>query len=114
LSIKFNPFTGNFDFVGGSSTTAIDNFSYETIPDGITVTIPDGQQMLLKGNLNILGDLIIQGTLQFITDTQNQFPFYSKILSNEVVVVPPDRLLLYKDFLIIEGHLRNQGRVETV
>lgn len=55
--IKFNPFTGQFDFVNP------DNFSYNEIPSGFTVTIPQYQQMFVLDQIDIDGTLNIDGEL---------------------------------------------------
>jgi len=45
------------EFVGGSG------FSWKRIITGEQVTIPTNQQMLLKGDITIEGDLIVDGEL---------------------------------------------------
>jgi hypothetical protein len=46
---------------GGGSGSG--NFSWKTIPSGQTVTIPDNQQMLVAGGINLDGGLILDGEL---------------------------------------------------
>jgi hypothetical protein len=43
---------------GGSSSI---NFSYKTIPVGETVTVPQHQQMIVHGGINVYGTLIMIG-----------------------------------------------------
>lgn len=57
MSFKFNPITGLLDLV--NETTQ--NFSYKKIVTGQTVTIPENQQMLYVGTIEIDGTLIING-----------------------------------------------------
>lgn len=64
MAFKFNPITGNLDLVEtSSSSSSSDNFSYEYIVTGVTITIPQYQQMLLMDDITIDGELIIEGTL---------------------------------------------------
>jgi hypothetical protein len=44
----------------------VDNFSYKTIPVGQTVVIPDNQQMIVLGGINIEGELDIEGELALL------------------------------------------------
>lgn len=60
MALKFNPFTGKFDFVGSTSSSE-DNFSYETIATGITITVPTYQQMALSHDIQVDGLLILNG-----------------------------------------------------
>lgn len=39
------------------------NFSYKRIANTISIMIPENQQMLLKGDITIEGDLIVDGEL---------------------------------------------------
>ncbi len=57
MSFKFNPITGLLDLV--NETTQ--NFSYKKIVTGQTVTIPENQQMIYVGTIEIDGTLIING-----------------------------------------------------
>ena len=62
MSVSFNPFTGTFDFVGTSSGgSSADNFSYKTVALGITVEVPQYQQMIVMG-----GEIEVIGTLNII------------------------------------------------
>lgn len=63
MSYKFNPFTGMFDYFESSSSSSVDNFSYKTIASGVTVTIPQYQQMIVFG-----GKVIITGVLKIDGD----------------------------------------------
>jgi len=67
MSVKFNPFTGTFDLIG-SASASVDNFSYNVIASGVTVTIPLNQQMtVVGGNLELVGTLNIIGELAVVT-----------------------------------------------
>lgn len=59
MSFKFNPITGLLDLVNQSTSTQ--NFSYNKIVTGQTVTIPENQQMLYVGPITIDGTLVIDG-----------------------------------------------------
>jgi hypothetical protein len=65
MAFKLNPLTGQLDLVG-SATPAPENFSYETVALGVTVTIPIYQQMIVQGAITIIGTLVINGTLVII------------------------------------------------
>ena len=56
MVFKLNPFTGNFDRVE-------QNFSYENIISGVTILVPENQQMTVHGTLILDGTLILNGTL---------------------------------------------------
>lgn len=60
MSFKFNPFTGNMDIV------TPDNFSYNYIQTGITLFIPQYQQMVVEGFLDVHGDLDLVGDLAVV------------------------------------------------
>lgn len=60
MSMKFNPLSGNFDIVSP------DNFSYNYIPTGITLQVPQYQQMIVVEHLDIVGDLDLIGDLAII------------------------------------------------
>lgn len=60
--IKFNPFTGKFDFVGsGGGSSSPENFSYQFVGPSQTITVPSGQQMLFEIPLDIEGTLVVDG-----------------------------------------------------
>jgi hypothetical protein len=64
MSVKFNPFTNTFDFVGGSGgVSSPDNFSYETILVSEEITLPARQQMILFGPLTVEGTFNAYGTV---------------------------------------------------
>lgn len=47
----------------GDSLTVTPNFSFKKIISGEMVIIPTNQQMILKGDITIEGDLMINGEL---------------------------------------------------
>ena len=49
--------------VSVSGTAGADNFSYNFIITGVTLLIPQYQQMLVEGNLDIAGDIDATGDL---------------------------------------------------
>lgn len=55
MGLKLNPITGKFDLVSK------ENFSYETIATGKTVTVPTNQQMLVYEELIVDGTLVLNG-----------------------------------------------------
>ena len=114
MSIKFNPFTNNFDFVGSGSSSGGDNFSYYDVPVGVTINVPAGQQMLIDGHITVSGHLLVSGQVLDISNRVQEKFFYDLIDTNEVVHVQSNRLLLYKDHLTVDGMLRVNGRVAQV
>lgn len=110
MSFKFNPLTGKLDLVGSGS--GADNFSYNLIPDGSVVTIPENQQMLVDGHVTVLGHMLVSGELVDISGRQKEQFFYDLI--DDVVVVEANRLLLYKQHVTVTGHLRVLGRFTEV
>ena len=60
MSFAFNPFTGNFDIF------RLDNFSYNIIPLGFVIFIPNNQQMIVSKEIDILGEASIVGELVVI------------------------------------------------
>lgn len=112
MAYKFNPFTGTLDRVDSSSGS--DNFSYKRIESGETIAIPENQQMLVDGQVTVLGHLVVRGELVDISNRQVEKFFYDLIDVGEVVIVRANRLLLYKDHLTVLGHLRVNGRLAGV
>jgi hypothetical protein len=108
MGLKINPVTGNLDLIGSSSGSSADNFSYNLIDVGESVTIPAGQQMLYVGDLQILGDLIIEGDLVEI----NNDPYHSMSVSyigpSELFLIPVNHVMFFKT-LTIDGDLRIEG-----
>lgn len=111
MSVTFNPFTGNFDFVGtGSPSTSADNFSYHTIPASSLITIPINQQMIVVDGLDVEGELIIDGMLVVdnFVDENNFFPPYN-IAVGEVYKVPARKQFFSAVSLEIDGELQVEG-----
>lgn len=62
MTLRFNVFTGNLDYVGsGSSTSAPPTPTY--IPDGDTTTVVEDSQMLAHLPIVIDGTLTVTGSL---------------------------------------------------
>lgn len=57
MKLAFNPKSGNFEFM------ASNNFSFNIIPLGKTLCVPQYQQMIVHGELTIQGDLKLDGDL---------------------------------------------------
>jgi len=69
MGLKLNPFTGKFDLV----SIEPENFSYNNIVTGKTVTVPENQLMLVHGDLDIDGVLELEGeVLVFDLDPINR------------------------------------------
>ena len=51
------------DLFGGGG---VENFSYKVVPAGRTVTVPENQQMVVSGGIDIDGELILNGELALI------------------------------------------------
>ena len=64
MGIKLNPFTGKLDLISKDP----DNFSYNYIVDGKTITVPVNQQMLIYEDLNLDGILIVDGEVIILND----------------------------------------------
>lgn len=116
MSIKFNPFTSNFDFIGdgdGSAATP-QNFSYTLIDSGDEIEVPYGQQMIVDGHVRVLGHLLISGDVIDISNRQVEKFFYDRIPSNDTVTVYENRLLMFKNHMVVDGHIRVSGRLAEV
>jgi hypothetical protein len=90
------------------------NFSYSLIDEGQTIEIAEGQQMLFCGHLSVLGHLTVSGELIDVCNeaSDNGLFFYTKIPADEVVIVEPDRLLLYRaGMFTVDGHLIVRGNL---
>jgi hypothetical protein len=111
MKLTFNPLGDPFDFTGGDSA---ENFSHKFIPNGSSKEVPENQQMLFDGDLLVYGDLLVSGEIKEITDFGNDSFFYTKIISTENVTVNTNRLLLYKDNLMVDGNLLVYGTVAGV
>lgn len=61
MEIKFNPLTGKFDLINSN------NFSYEEIETGKTVTVPSKQQMIVHEVITVTGLLVLNGALVLIS-----------------------------------------------
>lgn len=57
MAIALNPLTRNFDIFKP------DNFSFYEIPQGQSLTIPIYQQMIIKDEILVSGDLFINGQM---------------------------------------------------
>ena len=70
MGFKFNPFTGSFDVVvNGSNGNTLprpngeENFSFNYVESGMTLTIPIYQQMIIMGDIDIHGDVDLVGEI---------------------------------------------------
>lgn len=61
MSLRFNPFTGNFDVVADNA-----NFSIKKVLINEVTTIPEFQEMIVTKNISIDGELIIDGELSIL------------------------------------------------
>lgn len=65
MAFKFNPFTGNFDITstsGGSGGSSTDHHSgWNFIPSGETVTVAQNKNMIVYQEIEVQGDLDIEG-----------------------------------------------------
>lgn len=114
MAFKFNPLTGQLDIDNDSgASSSVDNFSYNLIDTGQTITIPDGQQMLYAGDIRILGDLRTLGDLREV-DRPNQDAFgLGTVAVGEVVTVPVNKILFVRNLRIL-GDLRVLGDIAEV
>jgi len=112
---KFNPFTGTFDIVGtGGSGPGSQNFSYKEVGPLEDILIPEGQQMLVDGEMRVLGHLTVRGQVVDISDRGPEQFFYDLIPEGDVVMVEANRLLMFNGSLTVRGHLRVNGRLVEV
>lgn len=100
--------SGNMSPDGGSG------YSLKVVEAGESKTIPVNQQMLVDGHVTVLGSLSVLGEVVDISNRKKEQFFYDTINTNECVEVEPDRLLLYKDHLQVNGHIRVNGRLQGV
>lgn len=113
MSFKFNPLGPPFDLVDGDGSDS-QQFSYIEIGPTETVTIPPGQQMLVRGPVRVLGHLIVQGDMVDVSGPRVEQFFYDLIGVDEVVQVYENRLLMFNQHLTVHGHLRVNGRLVEV
>ncbi len=59
MSFKFNPMTGKLDIF-------VQNFSFNYVEVGRTLFVPQYQQMVVEGHLDVHGDLDLVGDLSTI------------------------------------------------
>lgn len=57
MSVTFNPFTGNFDFVGEEP------YNYYNVPANDVVFVPINTEHHVTDNLTLIGDMIVEGRL---------------------------------------------------
>lgn len=96
-----------------------ENFSYQVIPESVSKTVPDNQQMVVDGRIDIFGQLIVDGTVAIISDldvfedTEDPPDNFSwdKIPFGQTVAVPFHQQMFLDYPLDIEGTLDMQGRV---
>lgn len=70
MAITLNPLTGKFDIFKP------DNFSFNNIPEGSFVKIPENQQMIVNKELVNSGELVIDGDLVVFESVDFQNPLY--------------------------------------
>lgn len=68
MPYKFNPFTGTLDLVNttGAIIASILHFSFKRIIASSTVTILTNEQMIVVDEIEVLGQLNIDGELALI------------------------------------------------
>lgn len=115
-SFEFNPFTGTFDIVGSGSGGGFspDNFSYKKILPLEVKTIPENQQMLFSGDLMVEGTILVNGEIKDVTNFELEEYFYTLIELGKNVFVKANRLLLYKDNIMVHGNLLVYGLMAGV
>ena len=77
MAWRFNPFTGKFDKVSK------DNFSYKTIPEGVTVEVPINQEMITHSELIVAGELVLEGGV-VVFDTKNLVRIINSAISESI------------------------------
>lgn len=114
MSIRFNPFTNTFDFVGTGGSSSPDNFSYQRIETGETVTIPTNQEMIVDGPVTLDGTLVVDGVVTEQVDYSLWSFGWNTIQANVSIRIPTERDLLFCSPLIIDGVLTVDGRLIEV
>jgi hypothetical protein len=73
--------------------------------------------MLFCGHLTVLGHLSVQGQVVDVCNEQSDSGsfFYTRIPSDDVVIVEPDRLLFYREGMFtVDGHLIVRGTLTEI
>lgn len=94
---------------GAGSEGGGGHYSYKLINPDETIEIPLGQQMVVDGQVRVLGHMSVLGELVDISTRKKEQFFYTSIENDDVVVVEANRLLMYKNHLAVRGHLRVKG-----
>lgn len=114
MSFRFNPITGKLDLVNAASAASADNFSYVNVPDGSTVTVPSGQQMLFDAELTIDGELVLDGEASAIVNYTEWAFGWNLIPADVSLFVASMRDFLFTDSITIDGHVTLDGRMVEV
>jgi len=114
MSIRFNIWTSTFDFVGTGGSSSPDNFSYQRIETGETVTIPTNQEMIVDGPVTLDGTLVVDGVVTEQVDYSLWSFGWNTIQANVSIRIPTERDLLFCSPLIIDGVLTVDGRLIEV
>ena len=110
MAIVFNPFTGNFDFTGSSSSaSAGENFSLTVVVDGETKEVNANREMVHAKDLIVDGTLMVSGDTFQIPDYSKLSFSWSNIPVTESIRIPKDRVLLYFGAFMVSGTLLVEG-----
>jgi len=97
-----------------SSSGGPPNFSFNLVDTGESVTVPDGQEMIITQDLVVLGDIMVDGLVTQLPDYEDNCSFWTRIPLNKSIVIQEDRLMLYKSPFTVLGNLRVLGDLMEV
>lgn len=97
----------------------VNNFSYREIADGITISIPAEQQMIVVDSVRVDGDLLVAGEL-YVSEPPAPAPAvilppdnfsYYRVLAATTVTVPVNQEMGIRDSVRVDGNLLVDGQV---
>lgn len=109
MSLAFNPFTSNFDLVFRDR----ENFSYTKISESDRITIPDGQQMLVRDLVDVEGLLIVLGEAFLLRDDFDQENFSYEVVSQGISVYQNQQMIVH-DLLDIQDNVHLDGTISLI
>jgi hypothetical protein len=108
MSFKFNPLTGELDISeGGEKNFSLKEINQEEI-------VPDGQQMLFSGDIEINETLELSGVIEQIVDYSDWSFGWNNIPLLKNIKIPVNRDLLFYATMEINGTVTVDGRLIEV
>lgn len=90
------------------------SFSFTLVPEGKTVTIPEGQEMVHGSDLMVLGNLMVEGSTFQVPEATDTGFGWTTIPGGIAVQVPVNRVLFYFSPFMVEGSLMVDGTLKEV